>query len=69
MRFDKLRGMRYSEVFFNGGDASTHDLKVNFYDTTDLNYDTTDLNNTQDPRDTCPAAIWAEVNTEALSAG
>jgi len=40
----------------------THDLKANFYNSTDLN-------NAQDARDTCLAAIWAKVDTEALSAG
>ncbi len=59
MRFDNLRAMRYCEVFLIGGDAITHDLKAAFYNTTDLN-------NTQDPRDTCPAAIWAKVDAEAL---
>jgi len=62
MRFDNVRAMRYIEVFLIGGDALTHYLKANFYSTTDLN-------NAQDPRDTSPAAIWAKVDTEALSAG
>ena len=59
MRFDKLRDMRYCEVFLIGGDAVTHDLKAAFYNTTDLN-------NTQDPRDTCPAAVWDKVDAESL---
>ena len=59
MRFDNLRDMQYCEVFLIGGDALTHDLKANFYNTTDLN-------NTQNPRDTCPAAIWAKVDEESL---
>jgi hypothetical protein len=59
MRFDNLRDMRYCEVFLIGGDAVTHDLKAAFYNTTDLN-------NTENPRDTCPAAIWDKVDAESL---
>ncbi|SPF39618.1 conserved hypothetical protein [Syntrophobacter sp. SbD1] len=59
MRFDNLRDMRYCEVFLIGGDAVTHDLDAAFYNTTDLN-------NTQNPRDTCPAAVWAKVDAESL---
>lgn len=59
MRFDNVRAVRYCEVFLIGGDAITHDLKAEFYNTTNLN-------NAQDPRDTCPAAIWAKVDAEAL---
>lgn len=59
MRFDGLRAMRYCEVFLIGGDAVTRDLNANFYNTTDLN-------NAADPRDTCPAAMWAKVDAEAL---
>jgi hypothetical protein len=33
MRFDNLRAMRYCEVFLIGGDAVTHDLKADFYNT------------------------------------
>jgi hypothetical protein len=61
MRFGNLRDMRYCEVFLIGGDALTHDLKADFYNTTDLN-------NVQNPRDTCPAAIWAKVDAESLKA-
>ncbi len=59
MRFDNLRDMCYCEVFLIGGDPVTHDLKANFYNTTDLN-------NTRDSRDTCPPAIWGKVNSETL---
>jgi len=59
MRFDNVRAVRYCEVFLIGGDAITHDLKADFYNTTELN-------NAQDLRDTCPAAIWAKVDAEAL---
>jgi hypothetical protein len=59
MRFDGLRAMRYCEVFLIGGDAITKDLDANFYNTTDLN-------NAANPRDTCPTAMWAKVDTEAL---
>ena len=58
-RFDNLRAMRYCEVFLIGGDALTHDLKANFYNTTDLN-------NARNPRDTCPADVWEKVDAEAL---
>jgi hypothetical protein len=59
MRFDGLRGMRYCEVFLIGGDAVTRNLNANFYNTTNLN-------NAANPRDTCPAALWAKVDAEAL---
>jgi hypothetical protein len=58
-RFDSLRAMRYCEVFLIGGDALTKDLQAVFYNTTDLN-------NKANPRDTCPAALWAKVDAEAL---
>lgn len=59
MHFDNLRAMRYCEVFLIGGDAVTKDLNANFYNTTDLN-------NAANPRDTCPTAMWAKVDAEAL---
>jgi hypothetical protein len=58
-RFDNLRGMRYAEVFLIGGDALTHNLKANVYNTTDLN-------NSADPRNTCPQALWDKVDPETL---
>jgi hypothetical protein len=59
MHFDNLRAMRYCEVFLIGGDAVTKDLEADFYNTTDLN-------NAADPRDTCPADLWAKVDPDAL---
>ena len=59
MRFDNVRGMRYCEVFLIGGDAVTKDLQAGFYNTTDRN-------NQANPRDTCPAALWAKVDPEAI---
>jgi hypothetical protein len=59
MRFDDLREVRYAEVFLIGGDALTHNLEAAFYNTTGLN-------NREDPRNTCPEAIWAKVNPETL---
>jgi hypothetical protein len=58
-RFDNLRAVRYCEVFLIGGDAVTKDLRANFYNTTDLN-------NQANPRDTCPAAMWAKVDAKTL---
>ncbi len=58
-RFDNLRAMRYCEVFLIAGDAITKDLKAVFYNTTNLN-------NSANPRDTCPADLWAKVDKEAL---
>jgi hypothetical protein len=59
MHFDGLRAMRYCEVFLIGGDAITHDLDANFYNTTDLN-------NKANPRDTCPASIWDKLDDESI---
>ncbi len=44
------------DVFLIGGDAVTKDLQAAFYNTTDLN-------NKANPRDTCPAALWAKVGS------
>ena len=57
-RFDKLRGMRYCEVFLLGADPATDSLYAEFFNTTDLN--------NASPLDTCPPAIWAKVDPEAL---
>jgi hypothetical protein len=57
MRFDNLRDMRYAEVFLIrviGGN-----LEAAFYNTTGLN-------NSADPRDTCPPALWEKVDPETL---
>lgn len=58
-RFDNLRDVRYAEVFLIGGNAITHDLQAAFYNTTGLN-------NSADPKDTCPAALWAKVDPETI---
>lgn len=58
-RFDDLRNMRYAEVFHIGGNELTHDLQAAFYNTTGLN-------NSKDPRDTCPADLWAKVDPETI---
>jgi len=59
MRFDKLRGMRYAEVFLIGGNGLTKDLQAAFYNTTDRN-------NSANPLDTCPQALWDKVDSETL---
>lgn len=59
MRFDGLNNLRYCEVFLIGGNPITKDLQGAVYNTTALN-------NAADPRDTCPAAIWAKVDPETL---
>ena len=59
MRFENLRAVRYCEIFLIGGDAVTKNLNANFYNTTNLN-------NVANPRDTCPEAMWAKVDAEAL---
>ena len=57
-RFDNLRDLRYAEVFLIGGNGLTKNLKAAFYNSTDLN-------NSADPRDTCPQALWDKVDAEA----
>ena len=59
MRFDHLNNYRYCEVFLIGGDALTKNLSAGVYNTTDLN-------NKANPSDSCPADMWAKVDTEAL---
>jgi hypothetical protein len=59
MRFDDLRDMRYAEVFLIGGNGITKDLQAAFYNSTGRN-------NSADPRNTCPAALWAKVDPEKL---
>ena len=59
MRFDNLRDMRYAEVFLIGGNGLTHNLDAAFYNSTDLN-------NSADPRNTCPQALWDKVDPETL---
>ncbi len=59
MRFNNLNNYRFCEVWLIGGDALTKDLSGAFYNTTDLN-------NKANPRDSCPADMWAKVDAEAL---
>jgi hypothetical protein len=59
MRFEHLRGVRYAEVFLIGGDAVTKNLQAAFYNTTELN-------NSANPMDTCPQALWDKLDPETL---
>jgi hypothetical protein len=59
MRFDNINNYRYCEVFLIGGNPLTKDLSAGVYNTTDLN-------NAANPRDSCPADMWAKVDPEAL---
>ncbi len=58
-RFDNLRGMRYCEVFLIGANLETESLAADFFNTTDLN--------NSNPKDTCPAAMWAKVDPKSLA--
>ena len=58
-QFSNVRGVRYCELFFIGAELATESLYANFFNTTDLN--------NADPRDTCPAPMWAKVEAEALA--
>jgi hypothetical protein len=58
-RVDNVRGMRYCEIWFIGGNAITKDF-------TGQVFNTTGLNNKANPLDTCPDAMWAKVDAEAL---
>ena len=58
-RTENLRGIRYGEVFLITGNPLTHNLEASVYNTTGLN-------NQDDPRDTCPSALWARVDAEAV---
>ena len=57
MRFDNLRDMRYAEVFLIG--VVGGNLEAAFYNTTDLN-------NSADPGNTCPQALWDKMDPETL---
>jgi hypothetical protein len=59
MRFDNISNLRYCEVFVIGGNPITKNLSAGVYNTTDLN-------SAANPRDTCPADMWAKVDAEAL---
>ena len=58
-RSENLRDVRYAEIFLIGGDAVTQDLQAAVYNTTGLN-------NSADPRNSCPDALWAKVDPERL---
>ena len=58
-RFNNVRDVRYCEIWLIGGNPVTRDLKGAVYNTTELN-------NAANPRDTCPAEMWAKVDPEAL---
>jgi len=58
-RFDNLRAVRYCEVLLIGGNALTKELQAAIYNTTDLN-------NSANPRDTCPEALWDKIDAGAL---
>ena len=60
MRFDNIRGQRYTEIFLIGGHAITHHLVAGVYSTIGMN----------DPAgtgDTCPQAVLDQVNVEDLT--
>jgi hypothetical protein len=59
MRFDGLNNLRYCEIFLIGGNPITKDLQGAVYNTTALN-------DSANPRDTCPADMWAKVDAEQL---
>jgi hypothetical protein len=54
MRFEDLRAYRYGEIFLICGEAGTS------------MYNTTGLNDKEDPRDSCPAELWANVDPGTL---
>jgi hypothetical protein len=59
MRFENVRGRRYTEIFLIGGHAIIHDLNAGVYNTIGLN----------DPsgiRDSSPKAVLDQVDVDAL---
>jgi hypothetical protein len=54
MRFENVRGQRYTEIFLIGGHAIIHDLNAGVYNTIGLN----DPNGTGD---TCPQEVLDQV--------
>ena len=60
MRFDNLRGVRYCELNFIYADLATESLYTEMFNSSGLN-------NQADPKDTCPADLWAKVDAEALA--
>ncbi len=59
MRFTNLNDYRYCELFLIGGNALTHNLEANFYNSTDLN-------GGAQTRDSCPQAVWDKVDPETV---
>src|SRR5262245_35242817 len=59
MRFDGIRGQRYTEIFLIGGHAITHDLIAGIYNTVGLN----DPDGTGD---TTPQALLDKIDEDAL---
>ena len=59
MRFENVRGQRYTEIFLIGGHAITHDLVGGVYNTIGLN-------DTDASGDTCPQEILDQVDIDEL---
>ena len=59
MRFESVRGQRYTEIFLIGGHAIIHDINAGVYNTIGLN----DPDGTGD---TCPQEVLDEVDVDAL---
>jgi len=59
MRFENVRGDRYTEIFLIGGNAITQNLQGGVYNTTGLNSPT-------GAGDSCPAEILDKVDVNAL---
>jgi hypothetical protein len=59
MNFDNVRDVRYAELWFISPDPKTDRLQG-------IVYNTTGLNNSADPKDTCPKALWDKVDPESL---
>src|SRR5215470_16771183 len=60
MRFDHIRGQRYTEIFLIGGHAIIHDINAGIYNTIGLN----DPDGTGD---TTPQAVLDQVDLDALT--
>ena len=59
-KFEGLRAMRYCELFLIVPDPSTGGLRGNVFNTSELNG--------SNPLDSCPADLWAKVDSESLKA-
>ncbi len=59
MRFNNLNDSCYCEIFLIYRDGATKNLSG-------MVYNTTGLNNKANVHDTCPSAMWAKINPEAL---